>query len=297
MSQTEQNYQLSDTEAILTSSIITELQDWPVQVLSGHKSAGHPVHKLVFLADLGFTVQDHDIETIAHKVLEHQSASGPLQVLMNISPAYGGTGMDQWAWALCDAPLLLYALVRFGLKDQPEVIKGIDHLLTLQRNNGWPCAVSPEVGTWRGPGRKGDPCPYANLIMLQLLSALPDRIDSPEARIGAETAVALWDVRSAQHPYMFYMGTDFCKLKAPLVWYDIIHVLDVLARLPYLRDDPRLLDIWQVVQNKPVSDGMYIPESIYQAWKGWDFAQKKTSSAYLTHVIERIAKQLQNPKK
>jgi hypothetical protein len=32
----------------------------------------------------------------------------------------------------------------------------------------------------------------------------------------------------------FYMGTDFCKHKVPLVWYDILHVVDVLTQFPCL---------------------------------------------------------------
>ncbi|OIP95668.1 hypothetical protein AUK40_05840 [Candidatus Wirthbacteria bacterium CG2_30_54_11] len=294
MPTSEPRYELSPKESALAQTIISELQDWPDKILNSHKAAGHPIHKLVFVADLGFTVNNPGIEPVVSKVLEHRSAQGPLQVLMNINPNYGGTGEDQWAWALCDAPLLLYALVRFGLKDEPVVIKGIDHLVELQRKNGWPCAVSPEMGKFRGPGRKDDPCPYANLIMLQLLSVLSDRFNSPEAQLGAETALTLWENRTSQHPYMFYAGTDFCKLKAPLGWYDIVHVLDVLSRFPYLRDDPRLLDMWQIIQKKPITDDGYIPESIYQAWKDWDFGQKKTPSAYLTHVIRRIEKQLQN---
>ncbi len=42
---------------------------------------------------------------------------------------------------------------------------------------------------------------------------------------------------------MFFMGTDFSKLKAPLVWYDLLHVLDVLSNYPNYRNDPRLLSM------------------------------------------------------
>ena len=34
---------------------------------------------------------------------------------------------------------------------------------------------------------------------------------------------------------MFFMGTDFRKLKVPLVWYDLLHVLDVLSSFPWLK--------------------------------------------------------------
>lgn len=81
-----------------------------------------------------------------------------------------------------------------------------------------------------GPGRKSDPCPYANLDMLKLAGAVPELNDSLATRAGAEAILTQWTGRRENHPYMFYMGTDFCKLKAPLVWYDILHVLDTMAR-------------------------------------------------------------------
>ena len=39
------------------------------------------------------------------------------------------------------------------------------------------------------------------------------------------------------------MGTDFRKLKVPFVWYDLMHVLDVLSRFPWLIRMTRLLDM------------------------------------------------------
>ncbi len=115
----------------------------------------------------------------------------------------------------------------------------VRHLVALMRANGWPCAVSKELGRFRGPGRKEDPCPFANLAMLKMLSEIEDLRDSPACRFGVETLLGLWSESASQHPYMFYMGTDFRKLKVPFVWYDLMHVLDVLSRFPWVRGDAR----------------------------------------------------------
>lgn len=40
---------------------------------------------------------------------------------------------------------------------------------------------------------------------------------------------------------MFAIGTDFAKLKVPMVWYDILHALEVLTQFPHLLKDRRLL--------------------------------------------------------
>ena len=155
---------------------------------------------------------------------------------------FGGTGVETWAWALCDAPIVLRALVRFGGARDPRVRQGVRTLTALAEPFGWPCRVAPELGSFRGPGRKTDPCPFATLIMLELLAALreeapgdpeaaPSRTE-PEAAAGVEALLSCWEQSETWHPYIFYMGTDFRKLKAPGLWYDILHVADVLSRFP-----------------------------------------------------------------
>ena len=102
-------------------SLLVELSHWPGTVISSHKSAGQPFHKLTFIADLGLTASDPGMDEIIRRILEHQSDEGPFQLSANIPTHFGGTGEDQWAWALCDAPLIVYALAKFGLADHPAV--------------------------------------------------------------------------------------------------------------------------------------------------------------------------------
>ncbi|HWQ83454.1 MAG TPA: hypothetical protein VN363_02745 [Anaerolineales bacterium] len=272
--------------------LVAELADWPGSLLSSHKSAGHAMHKLTFLADLGLKVSDPGVEQVVERVLEHRADTGPFQMLMNISPAHGGSGKDEWAWALCDAPLLVYALVNFGLGDDPRVTAALAHLIGLITERGWPCAVSPELGKFRGPGRKDDPCSYANLVMLKTLALRSEWQSLPASRTGIETLLSLWESRSESHPYMFYMGTDFCKLKAPLVWYDILHVTDVLTRFPWLAGDPRMQSMLDIIRSKLDRNGQLVPESIWTAWKEWDFGQKKEPSRWLTVLVQRVIHRL-----
>ena len=266
-------------------TLVAELADWPVKILSNHKSAGHPIHRLVFLADLGLRVTDPGMKRVLDRVLSHQSSEGPFQVLMNVSPAYGGTGKDAWAWALCDAPLLVYALARMGLAADPRVRQAATHLSGLVRENGWPCASSG-MGKFRGPGRKDDPCPYATLAMLRAGSALEEFRNSPAARAGVETLLRLWAESRTRHPYLFHMGTDFRKLKAPLVWYDLLHVFDVLSRFESARGDARFAEMARLIDSKADGAGRFTPESVWLDWKGWEFGQKKGPSHWLTVVAQ-----------
>ena len=272
--------------------ILEELAAWPGPALKSHKSAGHLLHKLTFIADLGFRQGDPAVENVIERVLANQSDDGPFQIMMNINPRYGGKGEDEWVWMLCDAPLTLYALVKFGLQDDSRIQTAAEHLSGLVRENGWPCAVSPKLGRFRGPGGKDDPCPYANLVMLKVLAEFDEWQDSEATRRGVEAALTLWEKRRERHPYLFHMGTDFSKLKAPLIWYDILHVTDVLTRFPWARSDKRLLEMVGVIQVNADADGRFTPESIWMAWKGWDFGQKKEPSPWLTFLIWRMLKRM-----
>ena len=275
------------------SALVQELQGWPGIVLNSHKSAGQLYHKLKFLADVGVRVDDPGMRHVADLVMTHQSAQGPFQLPMAISAAHGGTGHEEWAWALCDAPVIVGALCALGMGDDARVQAAVTHVAGLARASGWPCCVSPELGSFRGPGRKDDPCPYATLAVceMELVAGLPH-----EARVrdGAEALLSQWSARRERHPYMFYMGTDFCKLKAPLIWYDVLHVVDVLSRLPWLSDDPRLREMISVMVAKLDSDGRATPESVWTAWKDWEFGQKKVPSRWVTLLVERARRRISN---
>ncbi|MCJ7666538.1 MAG: hypothetical protein MUO59_07380, partial [Actinobacteria bacterium] len=217
------------------------------------------------------------------------SEEGIFQIYINIPKHFGGTGEGMWTWMLCDAPLVLYSLIKSGLEKDTRINNAIKHLAGLISENGWRCTVSPKI-KFRGPGRKDDPCPYATLLMLKVLSQSDEWIGSRESRTGAEIILNLWEQSRERHPYLFYMGTDFRKLKAPLVWYDILHILDVLTSFPWLKDDNRLKEMISIVKAKSDDRGRFTPESIYTKLKGWEFAQKKEPSRWLTFLVAKILK-------
>jgi hypothetical protein len=296
LGQAETDPQVSSArEAMLADakvqSLLTDLMDWPGSILNSHKSASQSFHKLAFIADLGLTVRDSPVREIVKKVMAHQSQQGPFQLITNVPKHFGGSGQDEWAWALCDAPILVSALIKMGLDNEKRVQTAVKFLDELVRDNGWPCTVSPELGKFRGPGSKEDPCPFATLAMLKVLSRVPELRESKSSKIGVNTLLTLWDKSRERHPYMFFMGTDFRKLKAPLFWYDILHVLDILSQFTWVWNDKRFKDMLTVVETKADDNGWYVPESIWMAWKDWDFGQKKVLSRGLTFFVERILKE------
>jgi hypothetical protein len=272
-------------------ALVKELHKWPGPTLTRHNDATHLLHKLVFLADLGLRGTDPGVEPIVDRVLAHQAAEGVFQVKVNIPTHFGGTGKDQFAWMLCDAPSIVYALVKLGVKDR-RVKAAAKYLANLIRDNGWPCAATPDLGKFHGPGRRSDPCPYANLITLKALAHRREWHDDEVCQLGAETLLNLWAQRKAQRPYLFAMGSDFAKLKAPLIWYDILHVTEILTQFDWLRKDQRLGEMISIVKAKADDHGRFTPESIWQAWRAWDFGQKRAPSAWLTLIVQRMLQRM-----
>ncbi len=268
--------------------LIAQAATWPGRPILRHNDAGHPIYALSTLADFGLTAADPGLERAAAAVLAHRSVDGALQSLLNVAPAFGGTGEDIWSWVLCDAPTLLYVLLALGLGAEPGVQAAVAHLVNAVDENGWRCRCGPELGRFRGPGRKADPCPIANVYALKVLSLVPELLDSPAARWGVEMLLGHWERRAEVKYYLFGVGGDFRKLKYPLVWYDILHVADVLSRYPFVYADPRFVEIVAAITAQADGQGRYTAGSMYQAWKGWSFADKKQPSPWLTFLAARI---------
>ncbi len=268
--------------------IVASLQNWPGPPLNRHKQAGHHLHRLAFLAEIGLRADDRGMSTIVERVLAHQAEEGAFLLRFDFKRGKVNTNGPVLAWMLCDAPLTVWILCKLGVGDDPRVGRAAAHLVAHLRENGWPCATGG-VGGFRGPGRKADPCPYATLLALKALSVYPGELKNKEwaIRTGIETLLGLWEARAERRPYLFAMGTDFRKPKLPLVWYDILHILDVLSLRKAARDDARYCQMHAALLEQADEAGRFTPASMYRAWKNWEFADKKHPSPAITLIAWR----------
>ncbi len=150
----------------------------------------------------------------------------------------------------------------------------------------------PRWENFKGPGRRRDPCPIANVYALKALSQAPGYQDSQAARWGVEMLLRHWEHQDDRKLFMFGIGTDFRKVKYPYVWYDILHVVDVLSRYPFAHQDPRFQEMLATLTVQADERGRYTAASMYRAWKGWSFADKKEASPWLTFLVTRIQHRL-----
>jgi hypothetical protein len=269
-------------------ALIAEAAAWPGYALKRHNDAKHPLYKLSTLADFGLQRDDPGMRPALEAVIAQQSNEGAFQSLVNIPKAFGGTGEDAWTWIACDAPTLLYSLLAMGLYADPSVQRALEHVLSLAGDGGWGCRAAEELGRFKGPGRRGDPCPIANVYALKVLAQVPELLDHPAAHAGAEMLLWHWELQGEKKYFLFGVGTDFRKLKYPFVWYDILHVADVLSRFPHVHGDPRFRAMVSAITSQADVQGGYTARSMYRAWKGWSFADKKHPSPWLTYLVRRI---------
>lgn len=281
---------LKDT---LISSLVKSAAAWESSPLRRHNDADHPIHKINFLADLGFTKRQSSISSLAEKILNHQDPTGPFLTLSNFPTHFGGSGKDEWLWVLCDAPLLTNALIKFGYGNETLVLDSLNYLKSLVGENGWLCTACAQLRNFRGPGKKDDPCPYANMIMLKTLATAGDLESAPVKR-GIETLLGLWDNSREKRPYLFKMGNDFRKLKTPFIWYDILHLTEVLSQFPQVYSDNSFQEMISIILSKSDDKGRYTSESIWTKWTGWEFCQKQEPSRWVTLCVLRILKRIGN---
>jgi len=147
----------------LVRSVAADAAAWGHDPVTRHNDAGHALHKLSLLADFGLTRDDPKMAALIERILHRQASQGAFLSPIQIPMAFGGTGVPDWSWIACDAPTLLYVLLSMGCKDDPRLGKAVQHLVGQGGETGWLCAAAPELGKFRGPGRKLDPCPYATL--------------------------------------------------------------------------------------------------------------------------------------
>jgi hypothetical protein len=313
--------------------LITAAANWPGGPIKRHNDASHALHKLGVLADMGVHRDDPSMPEVVQAAMAHVSSEGALLSLLNIAPAFGGTGQDIWTWMMCDVPVLLYALLLFHEADRtsplsrssaipeapwtgdmlagatsatlpPTLVNAANYISSVAFDNGWHCTGGPEVRKFRGPGKRTDPCPIANILALKALARVPAVYPAAAIRSGAEMLLAHWDGSQVERglrsesasetglpsakPYLFGCGSNYRKLKYPFVWYDILHVLEALSPYAFVHRDPRFQQILAAVTSRADADGRYTAGAMYLPWKGWSFADKKLPSPWLTFLVLRI---------
>jgi hypothetical protein len=273
----------------LVRALIARASEWPGYPLRRHNDAGHPIHAISTLADFGLHKDDPGIRSLGDALLEHFDGEH-FETLLSL-PRFltREDDAERWSWMLCDAPTLLYSLLSLGYRSESKVRRAAEVLADQLEDNGWRCGAAASLPKFSGPGRKADTCPMATTYALKALSLLPP---SESLDPAVEALLEHWEHQTDYKLKMFGIGTDFRKLKYPFVWYDILHVADVLSRYPRALADRRFAEMVAEITAQAGDDGHYTAGSMYRSWKEWSFAGKTAASPWLTFLVWRIQTRL-----
>jgi len=272
----------------MIQALIDECVYWPDPPLGILNDSSHPIHKIELLADLGLDIRDEWIKALSRLILQNHSEDGMYQSKIEVSKSPLGKNPVELTWRLCDTSILVYALQKFGVESE-ETKEATRMLVWLSENNGWRCKAG--IPGLHGPGKKSEHCPYANLLALKALS-LSQYKDSEEVRNGIDSHIMHWENKKDTRIRGFGMGEKFMKLKYPHIWFDILHLVEVLSHYQYAREYEAFWDMWRVISDKQQEEGGFIPEQVYGAWRGWSFGQKKQPSPWITLRILMIAERI-----
>jgi len=273
----------------LVKDMIGNACRWPEPALKRHNDAAHPLCALTVCADMG--IDGTALSEPLGRIAAHPSPEGPYRSQLQLYKRFTGRQGVEWLWMACDAPSLLYVALHYGIAPEATQL-ALEHLVGLATENGYRCVAAPELGSFHGPGRREDPCPIANLLALKALSLCQSPKTAAAAAAACEMLLWHWEHQKEQKLYLFGIGTDFRKPKYPLLWYDILHVVEVLSRFPAVHADQRFLQMLDTLLAQTDEQGRLTARSMYRAWKGWDFADKRTPSPWLTFLLARILKRL-----
>lgn len=248
-----------------------------------YTKTGNAYWDLFFLADIGLKIDELELNKDIELIFELQRLDGTFVTQENIKPNY-----------FCIPTILLSSIVKMGYKDNGRLKKYIETILNSQRlDGGWHCAKSRAVGQKL---EATESCPMDNLNILMLLGQYEEYRKDARFNGAIDLLLSHWERREEKwRPYGFGIGRDFMKLKYPAIKYGILRVLDVLSLFPYAISRKSFESMFEQVLQKSV-DEKFFAESVVKSYAEFDFGQKKEPSRWITFLIKRIEKRIENVK-
>ena len=131
--------------------LLASVANFHAPIVSGHKNPNLNVNKLLMLQALDFNLETSQIGKAFESILAQRDDQGIYRSRCMVPTSYGGSGLPDFGWALCDAPLLLVAVLQAGMDYAKYVKPGLDSLSALQFEQGFPLRGFNGVGQVAGP--------------------------------------------------------------------------------------------------------------------------------------------------
>jgi hypothetical protein len=267
------------------SLLINKLKDSQIGIPAlksgkvSYRSTGNAFWDLHFLADIGLNIVDLGLGNEVEEFFKLQLSDGSFVLQEGTKPSY-----------YCISSIILSSLAKAGYKEDPRVKKYLQNIIDSQRlDGGWHCAVS------RAKGQRlqdSESCPMDTVNILMLLGQYEEFRMDKRFKGAIDLILNHWGRRTEKwRPYGFGIGTEFVKLKYPVVKYGVLRVLDVLSMFPYAVKKDEFKEILDVAEQKS-ADSRYYAESVSRSYSEFDFGQTREPSRWITFLINRIQKRV-----
>ena len=276
--------QLLENEQI--NNLVLESSKWFPVLPKRHDDAKMSHYKLRMLADFGLTSDDRLIKDIITKIKEHKENN-----LFAIRQELPDRNRDKvqsfetWHALPCDSPLITYILLALG-DNSEEVLETVDFFRgEWEKKEGWFCNLFFVKSQFK---KLQIGCPMAGLMFLEIMSSF-DYNNKSDYLLNAYEPLK-FHKEYGKSLYYFGRSKKFWTLKYPYVWYNALYIGDVLSRFKAFREEELLKEIIEWIIDCQDDEGKYTPTSMFREYKGWDFANKKEPSPWITFLAYRILK-------
>lgn len=232
------------------------------------------------LADFGFKKDNKKIACAGEYVFSTQHSKGSFGCAPPHKPYDCYTG------------ILTESLAKLGYTEDARLNKAYDWLIQRQRRDGgfW-CKDTGQPG---GPRELEPSCAFASLFVLGALAVNPELKNNKITKKTGEFLLKCWEnrgkIKYAGHDSQIGKGWE--KLKYPFTDYRILKYLDILSQFDFVKNDPRMIAMIDLLFAKQDKAGRFYAESIHKVWSGFDFGQKEIPSRWITLIVYRIVKRL-----
>lgn len=270
-------------------SLIADTAQWFPTAATRHSDSKISHYKLRVLNDFGLTINDHGITEIINKVCEH-TEDGLFSFRQELPQKGKGfqkpnPNTDEWHALPCDSPLITYSLLCMEHRTA-SVMQSIEIIKEKWSNNkGWFCHFFFVESIYK---KLQIGCPMAGLMALEVFSQIPELKESQYSKNAYDPIKFHRDYGKSM--YYFGRSKKFWTLKYPFVWYNALYLAEVLSRFDFLKNDELLEELINWIEDSQDDDGKFTPTSMFMNYKGWDFANKKEPSPWITFICCRILK-------
>jgi hypothetical protein len=233
---------------------------------------------LTVLGDMGMTKENEAVRRGCEFMLEHQCEDGAFRRKRKKS---GHGWVLEGSSEICTHARIVRFLIQFGYGESEVVRRGITWMLAEQREDGmWFC---------RQEGKRG--CLRATIDVLRAAALDAEAANQSGIKKGARAVVELLMLPRMSRFHIGERWGMWEELKYPYFGFSLISALNVLAKLGWTMEEPKIDAAVGYLLDRQLGDGGWPMDACWPD-APIDFGQPGEPNKWLTLDVMRVLKKL-----